>query len=85
MADAGGAPVLKAVSCCRAEPGSNRSTAPAVLSGSQGGPDGSARVALATVQAPAAAAAAALRAPAAGSSPGIGPPLLSTRSTILRL
>ena len=85
LADAAAGPVLRAASCCRVEPGSDRSTGPAVLSGNAGGSGVTAKVAPAILPQPAILTSGETRPGTQGRPPGLGPPLLATRSTILRL
>jgi hypothetical protein len=85
MTDTFGGPVLKAVSCCRGEPGQDRATAPAVLSASQSGPTAPVKAALVAVQVSTAASSGV--APSLGPAPpgATGPPNLLLQTTVLRL
>jgi hypothetical protein len=85
LTDTGGAPVLKAVSCCRGEPGQDRATAPAVLATPQTGASAPVKAAVAVVPV-AAGASAGLVATLKPAPPGAaGPPDLFLQATVLRL
>ena len=85
IAGPGGGPVLKAASCCRSEPGQDRSTAPAILSGLAAGSSAPVKTALATIPAPAAASTDAIGALAPAPHGAITPPLSLPHTTVLRL
>jgi len=85
VADAGSGPVLTAGSCCSTEPGQDRSTAPAVLSGGSGGPAASAATLLATIPATAMPARGVAGSLVSATSGRAGPPGSPAHTTVLRL
>ncbi len=85
IADAGSGPILKATPCCRSEPGEDRSTAPAILSGFAAGSFAPVKAALTPIPAPAAASTDVMGSLAPAPPGATSPPLSLPNTSVLRL
>lgn len=85
VTDTGSAPVLKAVSCCRGEPGQDHATAPAILSTSVAGSSAPVKAALAASSLPVEVSSGVTGSPVPELPDATGPPPPLVRTTVLRL